>query len=77
MTKQKESKFSPIAIVGASGLFPGSIGGQSFWRNILAREDFMSEVPDNHWLIDDYYDPQPGKKGKIYGNRGLSAESGF
>ena len=67
---QKEPKFSPIAIVGASALFPGSIGGQSFWRNILAREDFMSEVPDNHWLLDDYYDPQPGKDGKIYGNRG-------
>ena len=70
MTKQKESNFSPIAIVGASGLFPGSIGGQSFWRNILAREDFMSEVPANHWLLDDYYDSQPGKNGKIYGKRG-------
>ncbi len=70
MTKQKEPRFSPIAIVGASGLFPGSVGGQSFWRNILAGEDFMSEVPDNHWLIDDYYDPEPGKRGKIYGNRG-------
>ena len=69
MTKQKESNFSPIAIVGASGLFPGSIGGQSFWRNILAREDFMSEVPANHWLLDDYYDSQPGKNGKIYGKR--------
>jgi acyl transferase domain-containing protein len=70
MTKQQEAKFSPIAIVGASGLFPGSIGGQSFWRNILAGEDFMTDVPEDHWLIDDYYDPQPGKKGKIYGTRG-------
>ncbi len=70
MTKQKEPRFSPIAIVGASGLFPGSVGGQSFWRNIMAGEDFMSDVPDNHWLIDDFYDPEPGKSGKIYGNRG-------
>ncbi|MBQ61044.1 MAG: hypothetical protein CMQ19_03105 [Gammaproteobacteria bacterium] len=70
MTKQKEPRFSPIAIVGASGLFPGSVGSQSFWRNIMAGEDFMSDVPDNHWLIDDFYDPEPGKSGKIYGNRG-------
>ncbi|MBL4682423.1 MAG: acyltransferase domain-containing protein, partial [Pseudomonadales bacterium] len=70
MSKKKEPTFSPIAVVGASGLFPGSVGGQSFWRNILGREDFMTEVPADHWLIDDYYDPQPGKKGKIYGKRG-------
>ena len=57
MTKQQVAKFSPIAVVGASGLFPGSNGGQSFWRNILAGEDFMTEIPEDHWLIDDYYDP--------------------
>ena len=70
MTKQREASFSPIAVVGASGLFPGSVDGQSFWRNILAGEDFMTEVPEDHWLIDDYYDSEPGKPGKIYGNRG-------
>jgi acyl transferase domain-containing protein/NAD(P)-dependent dehydrogenase (short-subunit alcohol dehydrogenase family) len=70
MSKQKEPQFSPIAVVGASGLFPGSVGGQSFWRNILGGEDFMTDVPEDHWLIDDYFDPQPGKKGKIYGKRG-------
>jgi malonyl CoA-acyl carrier protein transacylase len=70
MTRQKEAKFSPIAVVGANALFPGSVGGQSFWRNIMAGEDFMTEVPADHWLIDDYYDPEPGKSGKIYGTRG-------
>ncbi len=70
MTKQKKSSFSPIAVVGASGLFPGSIDGQSFWRNILAGEDFMTKVPADHWLIEDYFDPEPGKAGKIYGDRG-------
>ena len=70
MTKQQVAKFSPIAVVGASGLFPGSNGGQSFWRNILAGEDFMTEIPEDHWLIDDYYDPEPGTRGKIYGTRG-------
>jgi malonyl CoA-acyl carrier protein transacylase len=70
MTNKEKSSFSPIAVVGASGLFPGSINGQSFWRNILAGEDFMTEVPADHWLISDYYDAQPAKSGKIYGNRG-------
>ncbi|NOX50872.1 MAG: acyltransferase domain-containing protein [Gammaproteobacteria bacterium] len=70
MSKQYEQKFSPIAVVGASALFPGSIDGQSFWQNILGGKDFMTEIPQDHWLIDDYYDPQAGKKGKIYGKRG-------
>ena len=54
-----------LAVVGASALFPGSIGGQSFWRNILDGRDFMTDVPPENWLVDDYYDPDPAKPGKI------------
>jgi acyl transferase domain-containing protein len=54
MTKQNTSKTCPIAVVGASALFPGSVGGQSFWQNILAGKDFMQDIPADHWLIDDY-----------------------
>ncbi|MCC6507086.1 MAG: acyltransferase domain-containing protein, partial [Aquimonas sp.] len=59
-----------IAVVGASALFPGSIDGASFWRNILEGRDFMTEVPADHWLIDDYYDADPSKPGKVYAKRG-------
>ena len=59
-----------IAIVGVGALYPGSAGAQSFWRNIVAGRDFMTEIPADHWLIDDYYDPDPAKPGKIYAKRG-------
>ncbi|MDB5460111.1 MAG: omega-3 polyunsaturated fatty acid synthase subunit, PfaA, partial [Caulobacteraceae bacterium] len=59
-----------IAVVGASALFPGSIGAQSFWSNILEGRDFMSDVPADNWLIDDFFDPDPSKSGKIYARRG-------
>jgi malonyl CoA-acyl carrier protein transacylase len=70
MTNTNKPVFEPIAVVGASALFPQSIGGQSFWSNILGGADTLSDVPEDHWLIDDYYDPEPAKKGKIYGKRG-------
>jgi acyl transferase domain-containing protein/acyl carrier protein len=59
-----------IAVVGVSALFPGSIGAPSFWRNILEGRDFMADVPADHWLIDDFFDADPSKTGKIYARRG-------
>jgi len=66
----KTNRDTDIAVVGASALYPGSIGGASFWNNILAGRDFMSDIPADHWLIDDYYDPDPKAPGKIYAKRG-------
>lgn len=60
----------PIAIVGISALFPGSVHKQAFWRNIVGGRDFIREVPPEYFLVEDYYDPDPTKPGKIYTKRG-------
>ncbi|HEY1721599.1 MAG TPA: SDR family NAD(P)-dependent oxidoreductase [Magnetospirillaceae bacterium] len=65
-----DSKLPPIAIVGISALFPRSTTGDSFWRNILAGRDLITDVPPGHWLIDDYFDLDPTKPGKTYAKRG-------
>src|SRR6185312_11175674 len=44
----------PIAVVGVSAPFPGSADGRGFWRDILAGKDLLTEVPETHWLIEDY-----------------------
>ncbi len=44
----------PIAIVGVSALFPGSIGAAPFWRNIVAGNDLITDVPESAWRIADY-----------------------
>ena len=49
----------PLAIVGASALFPGSSDATGFWRDILRGKDLLSDIPSSHWLIEDYYDPDP------------------
>ncbi|MEZ4375436.1 MAG: beta-ketoacyl synthase N-terminal-like domain-containing protein [Polyangiaceae bacterium] len=69
MTNQHPSR-SPIAVVGASALFPGSIDATGFWRDILAGRDLLTDVPASHWLIEDYYDPDPSAPDKTYAKRG-------
>ena len=41
-----------------------------FWENILAKKDEIKEVPTSHWLVDDYYDPDPKARDKTYGKKG-------
>ncbi|MDB4930806.1 MAG: omega-3 polyunsaturated fatty acid synthase subunit, PfaA, partial [Myxococcaceae bacterium] len=60
----------PIAIVGVSALFPGSTDAQGFWRDILLGRDLITDVPPSHWLIEDYYDPDPSAPDKTYSKRG-------
>jgi acyl transferase domain-containing protein len=63
-------KHQPIAVVGVAALFPGSIDKDGFWRDILAGRDLITDVPASHWLIDDYYDPDPRARDKTYCKRG-------
>ena len=63
-------KQPPIAVVGVSALFPGSTDSRGFWHDILAGKDLITDVPESHWLIDDYYDPDPKALDKTYAKRG-------
>src|SRR5579871_2980104 len=64
------NKMVPIAIVGVSALVPGSNNVLQFWRNVVQKKDLIKEVPPSHWLISDYYDPDPSAKDKTYCKRG-------
>ncbi len=59
-----------IAIVGVSALFPGSLDATGFWRDILEGNDLITDVPPTHWLLEDYYDPDPTVPDKTYARRG-------
>ncbi len=61
---------TPIAIVGVSAIFPGSTDKAGFWRDIVRGADLLTDVPPSHWLIDDYYDPDPTATDKTYAKRG-------
>lgn len=60
----------PLAVVGVGALFPGSSGPEGFWQDILGGRDLMGDVPPTHWLVEDYYSPDPGAPDKTYVRRG-------
>ncbi|MGP4007875.1 beta-ketoacyl synthase N-terminal-like domain-containing protein [Streptomyces sp. 4N124] len=46
----------PIAIVGMSVLLPGAADLDSYWRNLVAGTDAITDVPEGRW-DSDYYRP--------------------
>ena len=58
--------FDPIAVIGMGAIFPGSDDARGFWQTIIDGKDMITEVPPTHWLISDYYDPDPGVPDKTY-----------
>ncbi len=61
---------SPIAVVGLASLLPGSDDLTGFWNSLVEARDCFSDVPEQHWRIEDYFDPTPRAKDKTYGRRG-------
>jgi len=61
---------APIAVVGIGAIFPGRGDTTGFWRDIFEGRDLLSDTPETHWLIDDYYDANPTTADRTYGRRG-------
>ena len=53
-----------VAIVGMDCIYAGSPDLESFWENILAGRDLVTEVSDERWNKDLYYSETFGEKGK-------------
>ncbi|WP_154731481.1 acyl carrier protein, partial [Burkholderia pseudomallei] len=58
-----------IAIVGMSGRYPGAPDLDAFWDNLAAGRDAIAEIPPSRWPVGAFYDPEPGKPGKVYCTR--------
>lgn len=62
---------NPIAIVGMASLLPKSRNLREYWRNIVNKIDCITDVPESHWSVKDYYDPNPRTtEDKTYCKRG-------
>ena len=59
----------PVAIIGIGCLFPKANNLGAFWANIREGIDAITEVPESHWKIDDYFDPDPTAKDRTHGRR--------
>jgi thioester reductase-like protein len=54
-----------IAIIGLGCRFPGADSPEAFWQLLQNGVDAISEMPSDRWDINQFYDPEPGKPGKM------------
>ncbi|HCX22475.1 MAG: short-chain dehydrogenase [Flammeovirgaceae bacterium] len=64
-------KKTEIAIVGIGCHTPGGVHGpDQFWNQLTRGINGVTEVPKDRWDVEEYYDPNPNKAGKIKNNKG-------
>ncbi len=60
----------PAAIVGMGCFFPGAPDLRGYWRLLVNGRDAIGEVPPTHWSREDYFDPDPRARDRVYCTRG-------
>ncbi|WP_444996462.1 SDR family NAD(P)-dependent oxidoreductase [Aliikangiella sp. IMCC44359] len=63
-TSNDKQALPKIAVVGMAGQFPKAENLDAFWQNLADGRDCISEVPQNRWDIDKYYDVDTEVPGK-------------
>ncbi|RKZ75435.1 MAG: short-chain dehydrogenase, partial [Candidatus Parabeggiatoa sp. nov. 1] len=67
----EKSQKEPIAIVGVACRFPGGADNPAlFWQLLHNGVDATTEFPAERWNIENYYNADPDKRGKIYTRQG-------
>ncbi|HEU4759322.1 MAG TPA: polyketide synthase, partial [Dehalococcoidia bacterium] len=59
-----------IAIVGMACMFPGAPDLDTYWHNILAKVDCVTDPPPESWDSDVYYDPESTSNDRVYCKKG-------
>ncbi|WAN69943.1 type I polyketide synthase [Moorena producens JHB] len=63
----EKSPKEPIAIIGIGCRYPGGVDTpEDLWHLLQQGVDAITEIPQDRWNIDEYYDPDPETSGKIY-----------
>ena len=60
---------SGFAIVGYAARFPGAANADEFWQVLREGRDAVSEVPEDRWDVDEFFDPDPDAPGKVVTRR--------
>lgn len=68
--KMESRPTTPVAIIGMACMFPQAPDLNRYWANLREGVDAIGDIPQSHWSISDYYDPDPKAMDKTYCQRG-------
>ncbi|MDR1676823.1 MAG: phosphopantetheine-binding protein, partial [Deltaproteobacteria bacterium] len=70
-SRRPASEATAVAVIGLGALFPGSRPGVAgYWSLVKNGRDAITDIPADHFPSDDYYDPDPKARDRIYCRRG-------
>ena len=62
---------SGVAIVGIGCRFPGGASDpETFWNLLCEGRSVISEIPDDRWSLEGFFDPEPDKPNRSYSRWG-------
>jgi acyl transferase domain-containing protein len=59
-----------VAVVGVGAVLPDAPDAPTFWQNVIAGKNSITDVQDDRWSAADYYDPDPKAPEKTYSKIG-------
>ncbi|WP_166706504.1 MULTISPECIES: SDR family NAD(P)-dependent oxidoreductase [Bacillus amyloliquefaciens group] len=62
----RQANPSDVAIIGVVGRYPKTRNMTEFWNNLLNGKDCISEIPEERWDVNDYFDPDKDAVGTTY-----------
>mgnify|MGYP005834515199 CR=1 FL=1 len=66
----EQAKNQPIAIIGLSGRYPMAADLSTFWENLKAGRDCITEIPEDRWDYKKYFSSNKNETGKSYSKWG-------
>ena len=74
----QKHKSEPLAVIGMSCRLPGGVNSpEEFWQLLVDKKDAITDIPQDRWNLQDYFDEDPAEPGKLYVKQGGFVEGPY
>ncbi len=74
----EQDKSEPIAVVGFALKFPqDAVSVEGFWQMLIDGRSAMTEIPQDRWNVDAFYQPNPDRLDSVSQSKMLDYQSQY
>jgi acyl transferase domain-containing protein/NADPH:quinone reductase-like Zn-dependent oxidoreductase/acyl carrier protein len=70
LSENRLGAMEPVAIIGLACRFPGAPNATGYWNLLRDGVDAITDIPDDRWLVDAFYDEAQSAEGRMYTRKG-------